>query len=171
MLIAVCAAAVVQVVTIPLVAVLADRYGRRPLLLAGAVLAVLEAFPFFWLLDTGDPLAILVAMLIAIPLVHSLTYAPMGSFLSELFETRLRYSGSAISYQIGSMVWSGPVPFVAAALFAWAGSAWPLALYMIIPSALSFVAVLVARESYRDDIGATPTAAGDAGARGTATVS
>ncbi len=151
-LLAITLAAVVQIFTIPLVAVLADRYGRRPLLLAGSVLAMVEAFPFFWLLNTGNFYAILLAMILAIPVVHSLAYAPMGSFLAELFETRLRYSGSAISYQIGSMVWSGPVPFVAAALFAWANASWPLALYMLIPSALSFIAVFVARESFNDDI-------------------
>ena len=113
---------------------------------------MVQAFPFFWLLNTGNFYAILLAMVLAIPVVHALTYAPMGSFLAELFETRLRYSGSAISYQIGSMVWSGPVPFVAAALFAWANASWPLALYMLIPSAFSLVAVFVARESFNDDI-------------------
>jgi metabolite-proton symporter len=152
MLMAVCVAALLQIVTIPLVAVLADRHGRRPVLLTGCGLAVAAAFPFFWLLETGNTVAIIAAMVIALPIVHSLTYAPMASFLSELFETRLRFSGSAIGYQIGSMVWSGPVPFVAAALFAWAGGSWPLSLYIIVPTLVAVVAVLVARESYRDDI-------------------
>jgi metabolite-proton symporter len=163
-LLAVCIAAVIQVFTIPFAAALADRYGRRPVLLAGSLLAVLEAFPFFWLLNTGNTVAIIVAMVIAIPVVHTLTYAPIASFLSELFETRLRYSGSAISYQVGSMMWSGPVPFVSAALFAWAGSAWPLSLYMLIPSLLSLVAIYSARESYRDDIASDSSLGGEAAA-------
>jgi len=168
-LLAVCAAAVVEIFTIPYVAVLADRYGRRPLLLAGGVLAILQAFPFFWLLDTGNTAAIVVAMMIALPVVHALTYSPMASFLSELFATRLRYSGSAISYQVGSMLWSGPVPFVAAALFAWAGGSWPLSLYMLVPAALSVGAVFVARESYQDDIQLIGSQSGEV--RGEAAVS
>lgn len=151
-LLAIMFAALIQIVTIPLAAVLADRYGRRPVLLAGAVLAMLSAFPFFWLLDTGNSLAIVLAMVIAIPVVHALLYGPEASFMPELFETRMRYTGSAIGYQVGSMLFSGPTPFIAAALFAWAQSPWPLALYMILGGVLTFVGVFMARESYRDDI-------------------
>ncbi len=152
-LLAIMAAALIQIVTIPLAAVLADWYGRRPVLLVGAVLTVLAAFPFFWLLDTGNTAAIVLAMVIALPVLHSLLYGPEASFMPELFETRLRYSGSAIGYQVGSMLFSGPTPFLAAALFAWAGSAWPLALYMIFGGVLTFVGVYLARESSQDDIG------------------
>lgn len=152
MLMAVCVAALLQIFTVPLIAILADRHGRRPMLLVGCVLTVLAAFPFFWLLDTGNPLAIVLAMVIAISVVHALTGSTMAIFLPELFETRLRYSGSAISYQVGSAVWSGPVPFVSAALFAWAQAAWPLAVYIVLGGLLTFVAVIAARESYQDEI-------------------
>jgi metabolite-proton symporter len=152
MLIAVMVAALVQIFMLPLAAVLADKYGRRPVMLAGCGLAAVSAFPFFWLLNTGNLAAAIIAMIIAVSLVHSAAYAPMASFISELFETRLRYSGSAIGYQVGSMVWSGPVPFASAALFAWAGASWPLSLYIVGGSVVSFVAIYLARESYQDDI-------------------
>ncbi|WP_331763615.1 MFS transporter [Streptomyces anthocyanicus] len=154
LLLAVCIAAGLQIFTMPLVAILTDRFGRRPLLLVGSVLTALEAFPFFWLINTGNTFAVIAAMVLALPVVHALTYAPMSSFLPELFETRVRYSGSAIGYQMGSMILSGPVPFVAAALFAWANNPWPLALYIMAGSVVTFAAVAVARESYRDDIAA-----------------
>ncbi|PIM50392.1 MFS transporter, partial [Roseateles chitinivorans] len=98
-LIAVMCAAAAQIITLPIAAVLADRYGRRPVMIAGCLIGAASAFPIFWLLDTTNFLAILAAMVLAIPVVHSLTYAPMASFISELFETRLRYSGSAMGYQ------------------------------------------------------------------------
>jgi metabolite-proton symporter len=157
LLMAVCIASALQIFTIPIVAMLTDRFGRRPLLLFGCVLTVLEAFPFFWLINTGNTFAVIAAMILALPVVHALTYAPMSSFLPELFETRVRYSGSAIAYQVGSMLLSGPVPFVSAALFAWTAKPWPLALYIIAGAGLSFVAVLMARESYRDDLAQTKT--------------
>ncbi|MBK1789027.1 MFS transporter [Prauserella cavernicola] len=151
-LLAVCIASFVQIFTIPATAMLADHYGRRPVLLAGCVVTALMGFPFFWLLDTGSTLGIVAAMVIALPIAHSLTYSTLASFLPELFETRLRYSGSAIGYQVGGMLMSGPVPFISAALFSWAGSPWPLSLYIVLGGVLTFVAVYVAKESYRDDI-------------------
>ncbi|MGW7276230.1 MFS transporter [Streptomyces sp. NPDC054864] len=158
LLMAVCIASALQIFTIPLVAMLTDRFGRRPLLLFGCVLTVLEAFPFFWLINTGNTFAVIAAMILALPVVHALTYAPMSSFLPELFETRVRYSGSAIAYQVGSMLLSGPVPFVSAALFASANKPWPLALYIMAGGVVSFAVVLVARESYRDDLARTGSA-------------
>jgi metabolite-proton symporter len=155
-LLAVCVAAVLQIFTTPAVAVLADRYGRRPVLLAGTVLAGIVAFPFYWLLNTGNFVAILVAMIVALPIVHALTYTPLASFLPELFETRLRYSGSAIGYTVGAMIWSGPTPFVSAALFSWAQDSWPLAMYVIVAGVVTFAAVFAARETYRDDLSAGP---------------
>ncbi|MGW3278783.1 MFS transporter [Nocardia rhamnosiphila] len=152
MLVAIMIAALFQIATLPVAAILADRYGRRPVLLAGCSMAALAAFPIFWLIDTGNIVAATISMIIAVSIVHSTAYAPMASFISELFETRLRFSGSAIGYQVGSMIWSGPVPFVAAALFAWSGSSWPLSVYIVIVSIISFIAIYFARESYRDDI-------------------
>ncbi|MFI9531688.1 MFS transporter [Nocardia fusca] len=152
MLVAIMIAALLQIGALPGAAILADRYGRRPVLLAGCLMAATSAFPTFWLIDTGNTIAATISMIIAVSIVHSTAYAPMASFISELFETRLRFSGSAIGYQVGSMIWSGPVPFVAAALYAWSGSSWPLSVYIVIASLISFAAIYLTRESYRDDI-------------------
>lgn len=170
MLLAVAIGAFLQIFTIPIVAGLADRHGRRPVLLAGSLLTVLVAFPFFWLVDSGEPVAVVIAMVLALSVVHALTGSPMAIFLPELFETRLRYSGSAIGYHVGAMVMSGPTPFVAAALFAWAGASWPLALYIVLGGVITAVAVWIARESYEDEIVQAGTPAADSGAHGPATV-
>jgi MFS family permease len=147
MLLAVATGLLLQIFTIPIVAKIADRHGRRPVLLAGSVLSALLAFPLFWLIDTGSPPAIILAMVLALSVVHALTGAPIAIFLPELFEPRVRYSGSAMGYHIGAMVMSGPVPFASAALFRWAGAPWILSLYILAGAALTFVAVLFARET------------------------
>jgi metabolite-proton symporter len=149
---AVCAASFVQIFTIPMFAILADRFGRRPVLLAGSFAIVLGAFPFFWLIDTGKPVCVFLALMLALPILHASTYSPIASFMPEQFETRLRYTGSAIGYQVGGLTSSGPVPFVAAGLFAWAGASWPLALYIMTGGVLSMIAVLSARETFKESI-------------------
>jgi hypothetical protein len=59
-----------------------------------AALAGLWAFPLFWLIDTGDPF--LIALSFSVGMVFfAMLYGPMGAFLSELYGTRLRYSGAA----------------------------------------------------------------------------
>jgi hypothetical protein len=89
-------------------------------------------------------------LIIALPILHASTYGPLASFIPEQFETRLRYTGSAIGYHVGGLLHSGPVPFVAAALFAWAGASWPLAVYIAGSSLLTLIAVACARTPVPD---------------------
>lgn len=152
MLAAVCIASVLQMATIPMAGMLCDRFGRRPLLMIGSVATVAMAFPFFWLIDTRNTLAIFVALVIALPICHTLTYAPLASFLPEIFPTQLRYSGSGIAYTVGGLMFSAPVPFVATALYGTVGAAWPLSLYIVVGGVLTLVAVWLSRETVHDDI-------------------
>jgi len=137
-------ACLLDLATVPLVATLADRIGRRKVLLGGAVYMAAIAFPFFWLLDTGKPAAILLAMGLIVTIGHAVTYAPVAAFLAELFDARLRYTGVSTGYQLGGMISSGPAPFVAAALFAAFGGSWAIAVYIVVACLATFLAVLVA---------------------------
>ncbi|MFF7710758.1 MFS transporter [Pseudomonas sp. NPDC007930] len=144
---AVCLASLVQIFTIPLIALVADRLGRRVVLMAGCVATMLLAFPIFWLVDSGSALNVYLALMLCLPLLHASTYGPLASFVTEQFDTELRYTGSAIGYHGGGLIHSGPVPFVAATLVAWAGASWPLAVYIMIGGALTFIAVALSRET------------------------
>lgn len=155
---AVCIASVVQMATIPLASSLCDRFGRRPIILIGCVFTALVAFPFFWLLDTHNMFAIIVALLLVLPLCHALTYGPQAAFIPELFPTQLRYSGAGIAYTLGGVLFSAPVPFVCAALLDGVGAAWPLSLYIVGGAVLTAIAVFVSRESQHDEIAWTSAA-------------
>jgi metabolite-proton symporter len=148
----VCFASLLQMMTIPFAGQLCDRFGRRPLLMVGSALTILMAFPFFWLLDTHNVVAIVVGLIIVLPICHTLTYAPMASFLPELFPTQLRYSGAGIAYTTGGLLFSAPVPFVSAALLGYFDAAWPLSVYIMLGGVLTLIAVWSARESKHDDI-------------------
>ena len=74
-------------------------------------------------------------------------YAPQASFLSELFGTRVRYSGASIGYQLAPIVGGGIAPFIAVALLAATGSYWPIAVYMIGMAMITVVSVFLATET------------------------
>ncbi|MFT4066516.1 MFS transporter [Paraburkholderia sp.] len=152
MLGAVCTASFVQIFTLPLYAMLADRIGRKRALMLGALITILGAFPAFWLIDTGKPVCVYLALMLLLPVIHSSTLSPLASFLPEQFETRLRYSGSALSYQLGGLIMSAPTPFVAMSLYASTGSSWPIVLYIMMGSLLTLLVVPAGRETYRDAI-------------------
>ncbi|GAA5165944.1 MFS transporter [Pseudonocardia eucalypti] len=137
-------ACVLDLATVPIAAALADRIGRRAMLTAGAGYMASVAFPFFWLFDTGNPWAILLAMLLVITVGHAVTYAAIAGFLAEIFPARLRYTGASAAYQVGGMVTSGPAPFLAVALVGMGGGSWPIALYIVLACAVTFLALRAA---------------------------
>jgi MFS transporter, MHS family, shikimate and dehydroshikimate transport protein len=146
-------AAAIYVFTTPFYGALSDKIGRRPLYMGGAGTSLLFAFPFFWLVDTKNTLLIWLALVVALPIFHAAMYGPQAAFFSELFGTRVRYSGASIGYQLASVFAGGLAPLIAAALLAsQGGKPWLVALYMMALALISFVSVYLATETYRSEI-------------------
>ena len=146
-------AAAVELFTIPAFAALSDRVGRRPVYLAGALLSLAFAFPFFWLMDTRSPVLIVLAIVVSLAVGHAAMYGPQAAFFSELFSTRVRYSGASLGYQLASVFAGGLSPFIATALLAWQhGDPWAVATYMAVMAFVTAIAVLVAKETHRAEI-------------------
>ena len=146
-------AAAVQIVAIPGFGLLSDRIGRRPVYLCGAMFIGAFAFPFFWLIETR--ITVLVWLAIVIGLVgHAAMYGPQAAFFSELFGTKVRYSGASIGYQLASPFAGGLAPMIATALLEWSdGSSWPVSVYVAATAAITIVAVLLAAETFDSDLG------------------
>ena len=128
--------------TIALGAVLADRFAQKPVFLWGAVLLTVWAFPFFWLVDSGKPIAIAVAFAVIL-LGQSLMAGPQAALIAELFPTEVRYSGASTAYQIGSILGGGFMPLIATGLYAAFSSSTPIALYLLLMGLVSFAAMAV----------------------------
>lgn len=146
-LIGVMIGATIEFFLIPFFGALSDRIGRRPVYMGGAIFCMLFAFPYFWLMNTEVPALIWLAISLSLFVGHAAMYAPQASFLSELFGTRVRYSGASIGYQLAPIVGGGIAPFIAVALLAWTGSYWPIAVYMIGMAAITVVSVYLATET------------------------
>ena len=80
-------------------------------------------------------------------------YGPQAAYFSELFGTRVRYSGASLGYQLASVFAGGFAPLIATALLAAnGGSPTLVAVYMMGMGLISVVATLFAHETYDKDV-------------------
>ncbi len=146
------AGSTVQFFAIPLFGALSDKVGRRPVYLGGAVFMVVFAFPFFWLVDLKTTAGIWSAIVIGL-IGHSAMYGPQAAFFSELFGTRVRYSGASLGYQLASPLAGGLAPLIATGLLGWSGGKpWPIAVYLVGMAVITIVCVWLAAETHRADL-------------------
>lgn len=144
-------AAVIHFATIPAWGALSDRLGRRPVYLFGALGTGAWAFAFFGLLDTGSFLLMTLAITVGLVL-HGAMYGPQAAFFSELFGTRVRYSGASIGYQLASIVAGSLAPIIATALLREFGSSAPIVAYLVVCALVTAVTVLLSAETRHRDL-------------------
>ncbi|MDK1343705.1 MFS transporter [Streptomyces sp. 378] len=114
----------------PLMALLGDRCGRRPLCLAGCAAAALWMFPMIALLATGAPLPMFLGFLGAM-LAFITMFAVIAAYLPELYEPRVRCTGAAVGYNLGGVLGGALTPIVATALAEQGGRVpWGVAAYL-----------------------------------------
>ncbi|NKY48859.1 MFS transporter [Nocardia vermiculata] len=127
-LLMVMAAAVVDLLVLPLIAAASDRIGARSILLFGTVFTGAAAYPFFWLLDGEQLVESTIVLTVMLVGAHATVYAVVSSVVAEQFETRVRYSGTAMSNALGALLFSAPTPLIAEAVVGDGSRWWPLAL-------------------------------------------
>lgn len=141
---------------------LSDRIGRRPVFGAGAALALVSAFPIFWLVNTENPVLITIGVVIGWGIAACTMFGPEGALFAEVFPTRVRYSGMSAVYQIGVIPTGAVAPLIGTSLVsAYSGSVWPVAIYVIAMAAITLVSLFFLPETHRREINDVHTTAGD----------
>ena len=111
-----------QLVTIPLFGVLANRVGSARVVAWGAIGTLVIAFPMYFLLQFAT-FPILVSTMIVGGILPTASWAALGGLMSDLFPGRFRYSAMSVAYSIAAVI-SGFVPFATDGLGAATGFAW-----------------------------------------------
>lgn len=142
-------AAVVGVVVILAAGRTSDRIGRRPVFGGGAALALISAFPIFWMVNTRSPLLITLAVVIGWGIAACMMFGPEGAMFAEVFPTRIRYSGMSAVYQIGVIPTGAIAPLISTSLVERYGTVWPVAIYVIAMAAITLVSLFFLPETHR----------------------
>lgn len=127
---------------------LADRFGILLVMGCGAVFQVLFAFPFFWMLDSGQVGLLYLATVLAY-IGLSFVFGPMASYYVRLFDPEYRYSGVAFSYSLGAVLGGGLSPSIATALLAAFGSSAGISWYVAFGGVLSLLGLWLSARRVR----------------------
>ncbi|WP_157420494.1 MFS transporter, partial [Actinomadura kijaniata] len=143
----------VHFLTIPAWGALSDRIGRRPVTLIGSVGMAAWAFAFFALVDSRSFAVITLAVTVGL-LFHGAMYGPQAAFISEMFDTRVRYTGASMGSQLSSIIAGALAPIIAVELLKDYDSATPVSLYLCVAAIVTTITVAVARETRGRDLSA-----------------
>ncbi|WP_329229938.1 MFS transporter [Streptomyces canus] len=144
--------AAVALVVLPCASMLSDRIGRRPVVLTGAILSAATAFPVLALVDSKSSGALILAVVIGHGISQSLMYGPLGALFSEMFGTKVRYTGASLGYQGATLVGAGFSPMIAGSLVASSGNGTPVALLLCGGSLITALTVWFVRETSRTSL-------------------
>jgi MFS family permease len=105
------------------------------------------------LLNTANPLLVILALALTLGCPHACLYGPLSSLIAERFPTQLRYTGASLGYQLASIIAGGPATIIATYLLTRSSAqpaglpAWVLiALYIIAAALITLLAALPLKE-------------------------
>jgi len=138
--------AIGNAVTVPMFGALSDKWGRRPVYITGALLAIVWSFVFFVLLDSTQPVLIVLAVIGGL-LIHAMMYGPQAAFVTEQFPGHVRYAGSSLAYTLAGIIGGGFAPLIITSLYKETGSTLWVSLYVTLALGITLFALWKAKET------------------------
>lgn len=124
--------------SIPIFAYVSDRIGWRRIYVIGSLVAAAFAFPFFFAMESGSFVAVVLVSIVLINVGHDMAVAVQQPLITQMFGDADRNTGAGVGYQVASAIAGGFTPFLATAMVAWADEQWwPVALYLVLGSLVS----------------------------------
>lgn len=132
------------VLGIPVSAVLADRFGRKKVLLIVSATIGLFGLSFSYFMGSGSSSLVTAFVCVGMGLM-GLTYGPLGTFLSELFPTEVRYSGASLTFNLAGILGASFAPLIAIWLATNYGIGY-VGYYLSFAALITFLALLAIRK-------------------------
>jgi len=143
---------VIAIASQPAMALLADKFGRRPVFITGVLGSGMLIFVYFWAISTAQIGLVFAVSTLITAGTYAMSNAIYPAWFSELFNVRVRYSGMAIGLQVGILC-AGFTPLLATALVGGVPANWGPAAWIVAGSSvLALIGALWARETYRTPI-------------------
>lgn len=127
------------VVMLPIVGSMADRVGRKPMLVIACIMFILFSYPIFLMMSIGGSLAILSMILLGA--ILACNDGVLATFLSELFPANIRYSAFGFSFNAGNALFGGTAPYVATFLIVSTGNQFSPAFYLMFAAVIALIAL------------------------------
>ncbi|OLT06999.1 MFS transporter [Pseudonocardia sp. CNS-004] len=146
-------------VTVPIVGMLGDRFGRRPLYVVLSAATVVLAFPLLLMITSGSTVALVIGMVLALNIGVLGLFSLESVTMAELFGARTRFTQLALAKEIGGILATAIGPVVAATLTAVTGSWWPIAAMLVAYSLITLASAVLSPETRGRDLVALESAA------------
>jgi nitrate/nitrite transporter NarK len=130
--------------------ILSDKIGRKKVIAGAYGAAVIWSLLLFPLLDTGSPILFLVGVTVTL-CIYGVANGPAGALLPEMFQSRFRYTGAGLSYNLGGIIGGAVPPILAAQIVATSSSIW-VGVLLAGLAAVSLVCVLALPETKDNDL-------------------
>ncbi len=150
---AVAVASAIGILTVPIAGALSDRFGRIPVYRAGSIIITLLALPAWYLLSLGNPVLVIVVVVLGVSFGVNTMLGAQCAMLPELFGNRHRYIGVAVSGEFSAVVAGGIAPllgvwFLSMTDYSW----WPLGVYTLVLGVITIVTTFLTPETRGRDL-------------------
>ena len=135
-------------IAIPFTGKLADKVGRKPVIMYSALAFAILGYPLFYILSTTQSVIVLLTVLVIFSILEAFICGGATVYMTEIFPTHIRCSAIAIGYNIAVACFGGTAPFIATYLVKWTGSNLAPTYYLIFGSLITvLVMATLAKET------------------------